>query len=239
MRKETDDRPILVDTGMTIKSVKWNPNGNVLAVAGSYSDSNVDGKGTVQFYNAYGVHLRSLRVPGTTGVVSSLSWEGFGLRIGLAVDSNILFANIQPEYLWSYFNNTLVFAFKKPERQDMCVVFWDTSINEKHVKYMRRLQKIVACGEYCVLVAKAEEAPNQWIIILCNAVGCPIENKYITIEPKYVAMNKTHVIVACDDVVYYWQYRSQHSKLTTLEQEKKKKSGKENAFHIEEIPNPN
>jgi hypothetical protein len=39
--------------------------------------------------------------------------------------------------------------------------------------------------------------------------------------------------------VYYWQYRSQHSKLTTLEQEKKKKSGKENAFHIEEIPNPN
>jgi WD repeat-containing protein 35 len=48
MRKETDDRPILVDTGMTIKSVKWNPNGNVLAVAGSYSDSNsAEGKGTV------------------------------------------------------------------------------------------------------------------------------------------------------------------------------------------------
>jgi hypothetical protein len=47
MRKETDDRPILVDTGMAIKSVKWNPNGNVLAVAGSYSDANVDGKGTV------------------------------------------------------------------------------------------------------------------------------------------------------------------------------------------------
>jgi WD repeat-containing protein 35 len=94
MRKETDDRPILVDTGMQIKSVKWNPNGNVLAVAGSYSDQSTDGKGTVQFYNAYGVHLRSLRVPGTSGVVSSLSWEGFGLRIGLAVDSNILFANI-------------------------------------------------------------------------------------------------------------------------------------------------
>jgi hypothetical protein len=40
----------------------------------------------------------------------------------------------------------------------MCVVFWDTVINEKHVKYMRRLQKIVACGEYCVLVARVEEA---------------------------------------------------------------------------------
>jgi len=70
-------------------------------------------------------------------------------------------------------------------------------------------------------------------------VGCPIDNKYVTFEPKFVAMNKTHVICASDEIVYYWQYRSQHSKLTTLEQQKKKKSGKENAFHIEEIPNPN
>lgn len=39
MRKETDEMPILVDTGMNIKSIKWNPNGNVLAVAGSLLDS--------------------------------------------------------------------------------------------------------------------------------------------------------------------------------------------------------
>lgn len=156
MRKETDDRPILVDTGMNIKIAKWNPNGNVLAVAGSLIE-NSDGKGIVQFYNAYGIHLRSLRVPGTTGIVNSLSWEGFGLRIALAVDCNILFSNIQPEYMWAYFNNTLVFAFRKPERNDMCVIFWDTVINEKHVKYMRRLQKISACGEYCILIAKVED----------------------------------------------------------------------------------
>lgn len=138
MRKETDDAPILIDTGMQIRCAKWNPNGNVLAIAGSLMDA-ADGKGGVQFYNSYGMHIRSLRVPGTTGLVQSLSWEGFGLRIALAVDCNILFANIQPEYLWGYFNNTLVFAFRKPERNDMCVIFWDTSINEKHVKYMRRL----------------------------------------------------------------------------------------------------
>ena len=46
MRKETDDRPILVDTGMNIKTVRWNPNGNVLAVAGSLIE-NSDGKGIV------------------------------------------------------------------------------------------------------------------------------------------------------------------------------------------------
>lgn len=62
----------------------------------------------------------------------------------------------------------------------------------------------MACGEYCVLITKVEEQTDQWVIILCNAVGCPIENKYITVEPKFVAMNKTHVIVASEDVVYYW-----------------------------------
>jgi hypothetical protein len=53
----------------------------------------------------------------------------------------------------------------------MCVVFWDTVINEKHVKYMRRLSKIVACGEYCVLVSKVEEVEDQWLIILYNAIN--------------------------------------------------------------------
>jgi hypothetical protein len=38
--------------------------------------------------------MRSLRVPGSSGMVNSVTWEGFGLRIALAVDCNILFANI-------------------------------------------------------------------------------------------------------------------------------------------------
>jgi len=52
-------------------------------------------------------------------------------------------------------------------------------------------------------------------------------------------MNGTHVIIASDDVVYYWQYRSASSQVQSLEQQRKKKSGKENAFHIEELPNAN
>ena len=72
-------------------------------------------------------------------MVNAVTWEGYGLRIALAVDTNILFANIQPNYMWGYFSGTLVFAFRKPERNDMCIIFWDTSVNEKHVKYMKRL----------------------------------------------------------------------------------------------------
>lgn len=41
-------------------------------------------------------HLRTLKVPGKQ--ISSLSWEGGGLKIALAVDYYIYFANIRPHY---------------------------------------------------------------------------------------------------------------------------------------------
>jgi WD repeat-containing protein 35 len=113
--------------------------------------------------------------------------------------------------MWSYFNETVVFAYRKPERNDMCITFWNTKINERSVKYMKSLVHIKSSGDYCVLISKLNE-PHQtqdaWMIELCNAIGCPVESKIISIEPKFVAMNPTHVIVASEDVVYYWQYRS-------------------------------
>ena len=93
MKKLDDTKPYLVDTGMLIKEVKWNPNGNVLAVCGSVTE-NEGPRGVVQFYSSKGQHLRTLRVPGQTGVVNGIAWEGFGLRVVLAIDSNVLFANI-------------------------------------------------------------------------------------------------------------------------------------------------
>ncbi|MBK8156958.1 MAG: hypothetical protein IPK55_13730 [Streptococcus sp.] len=50
-------------------------------------------------------------------------------------------------------------------------------------------------------------------------------------------MNKTHVIICSEDTVYFWQFRSQYSSQVSIESEKKKKAGKENAFFIDEIPN--
>ena len=83
---------------------------------------------------------------------------------------------------------------------------------------MSRLQKIAAFGDYCVLISKVEKTNDQWMIVLCNAVSCPIETKYVGIEPKYVTMSSTHVIIADDEVVYYWQYRQANLKSVSLEQ---------------------
>ena len=44
--------------------------------------------------------------------------QGGGLRIALAVDSYIYFANIRPDYKWGYFAGTLVYAFNKLDRAE-------------------------------------------------------------------------------------------------------------------------
>jgi WD repeat-containing protein 35 len=140
-------------------------------------------------------------------MVNSIAWEGFGLRIVLGIDSNVIFANIQPEYMWSYFNDTIVFAYRKPERNDMCITFWNTKINEKSIKYMKSLVHIKSFGDYCILISKIQDinqSKDLWMIQLCNAIGCPLETKSISIDPKYCTINGTHVIIASDDIVYYW-----------------------------------
>ncbi len=43
------------------------------------------------------------------------------------------FANIRPDYKWSSFGSTVVYAYNKPERTEQCVVFWDTTTDEKCV----------------------------------------------------------------------------------------------------------
>lgn len=127
MRYESDDNAVCIDTGIKPCKCKWNCNGTVLAVAGyqlSGSAAEARELWMVQFYSYNGEHLRTLRVPGSG--ISGLSWEGNGLRLALAVDSFVYFANVRPDYKWGYFCNTLVYAFNRPDRAEHCVMFWDT-----------------------------------------------------------------------------------------------------------------
>ena len=112
MRHEMDESPVLIDTGMAISSIQWNHCGSVLAIGGSQRVVNQDKEvNIVQFYTPFGEHLRTLKVPGKD--LKSLSWEGGSLRISLAVDSFIYFANIRPDYKVSR-------AFLFDEKQLFC-----------------------------------------------------------------------------------------------------------------------
>ena len=59
-----DEDPISLDLQMVITCIKWSPSGEVLAVVGSDVLSKVPSS-MVQLYSHTGIHLRTLRVPGT------------------------------------------------------------------------------------------------------------------------------------------------------------------------------
>eukprot|EP00002_Diphylleia_rotans_P007172 TRINITY_DN1668_c0_g1_i5.p1 TRINITY_DN1668_c0_g1~~TRINITY_DN1668_c0_g1_i5.p1 ORF type:complete len:840 (+),score=196.96 TRINITY_DN1668_c0_g1_i5:209-2728(+) len=243
MRSDSDEKPVLIDTGMKAQRLCWNRSGSILAVAGISSATSSGGDereiSSIQFYTPFGQHLRTLRVPG--GGISALSWEGTGLRIALAVDSFIYFANIRPDYKWGYFGKTLVYAFTKPDRADYCVIFWDTKTDERYVKYVKKLVAIRAAGENCVLVTKSDDTTQQHILILCNAIGTPVDSKYIEIEPQNIAMTQYHIIATSNEVVYVWQYRTPVLKIAGLETQvsgaaAKRRDTKEIMFHIDSEP---
>ena len=178
---------------MTLTQCKWNAKGNVLALAGSVKSKSREGEerqvSQVQFYTPMGEHIKTLKVPGANGI-SAMSWEGSGLRIALAVDAYIYFANIRPDYMWGAFGNTLVYAHNKPDRTDVCVTFWNMKSNERYTKYLKGVKFIRGAGENCLLVVKnsapagappsggendennnGEDSgpkPNQHTLLLCN-----------------------------------------------------------------------
>lgn len=227
MRNEGDREPCLIDTEMQVAQCAWNQRGTVLALAGvqvvEEKEVNV-----VQFYTPFGDHLRTLKVPGSQ--IKSLTWEGGGLRLALAVDYFIYFANVRPDYKWGYFSKTVVYAFTKPERSEHCVVFWDTKLHGHQVKYVRNLIGIAAAGDHCVLSTKTDDGSDQFVLILCNAMGTPVDSKYIDIEPVLLKMTKTHVIAASENCVYVWAYKSSKSAEAGV------KARDEKIFHVDDSP---
>uniref|UniRef100_A0A3Q3JKH4 WD repeat-containing protein 35 n=1 Tax=Monopterus albus TaxID=43700 RepID=A0A3Q3JKH4_MONAL len=190
--------------------------------------------------------------------VVSIQWNHCGSV--LAVAGSLRASNMEKEINvvqfytpfgeWGYCCSTVVYAYTKPERQEYCVVFWDTKNNEKHVKYVKSLMSITTSGDFCILASKADDTQPQedselelgsharYILILCNSIGTPLDSKYIDTEPLFVTMTKTHVIAASKEVFYLWQYRVA-KKLTALEINqvtKTKKEGRERVYHIDSNP---
>jgi WD repeat-containing protein 35 len=230
-RSSDDPAPVLIDTQITLRQAKWNSNGTVLALSGTtVTKSSSDKKeiSVVKFYSPFGELLRVLKVPGTG--VSSLSWEGGGLRIALAVDAYIYFANIRPDYTWAYAAaaNVLVFSYQKPDRVEACVAFWDLHSQEKHVKLVKDLKLLRAAGENALLISgpfqsngKSSNANSnssqqqqqlQHSVTLCNAIGSALEVRQLDMcAPKYATMTQCHIVVADERVVYVWQYKTPHA----------------------------
>lgn len=240
-RGRFDENAVLIDTGMELTQCKWNNDGTVIALAGTQygtSDKNKDSTAleynVVQFYDPFGQHLRSLRVPGSR--IEALAWEGSGLRVCLAVGSHIYFANIRPAYKWGYYSDTVVYTYNRVDQVENVIIFWNANTGERYNKLVKDLMQIHAGGENCVLVSKRQdedvsedidptkEMPVQkesterilCVLTLCDTIGSPIETKQLVFEPRFIAMTSRHVVAASEDVIYVWQYRTSNSKLSGL-----------------------
>ncbi|KAK7794863.1 hypothetical protein R5R35_002889 [Gryllus longicercus] len=230
MRGESDDMPVIIDTGMTAICCCWNHNGSVIAVtgvmqlAGENKDCNV-----IQFFSPFGEQLRSLKIPGIE--VTSCVWEGGSLRVALAVDSFIYFANIRPDYKWTYFESTVVFSYYRPEKYGTIITFWNTTNGECYHKCVKLLLGVASCGEHCVLATKTED---QYGLMLCNAIGTPVDTKYMDIQPMWIAMNSTHVFAASQDNFLLWHYRTPKSRSTFVLAGSRQR--KERLYHVDDTP---
>lgn len=153
----------ILDTDLaTIDHIRWSSKGQYLAVIGRQrpANSNVSSKNEskssgsttniVKFFDNYGKFIRNLKIPGEN--IREVSWEGGDLRLALAVDSFVYFANIRHRYLWTYFNNTVVYSHSRPERRESTLVFWDLISNETYLKQVQNLKFLVSSGEYCAVI---------------------------------------------------------------------------------------
>ncbi|KAJ3140913.1 WD repeat-containing protein 35 [Physocladia obscura] len=239
MRDDKDPSPLVLDTNMRFLNIKWNNYGSVLAVSGIQFARSSQGEekevSVVQFYDTFGQYLRSLKVPGKK--ISSLSWEHGGLRIALAVDSFIYFANIRPDYKWCHFaTDILAYGFQKYDQSETMILYWNTKTNDRYVKLVNKLSLMTSDGEYCLLVSKADESVSSYLLTVANAIGTAIETRQVHFAPTMARITKTQVIVSSTDTVFCWQFRIAPKKSGALDVIRRKEGGlKDRMFHIEDV----
>jgi WD repeat-containing protein 35 len=110
---------------------------------------------------------------------------------------------------------------------------------------------VTSYGSFCLITAKISD--TNYILILCNSIGSPVDNRVINICPSIITINETHIIISNKLYIYVWQYRSlsiitgdsnnihNYSQLLYIYNIDllKKKMMREIAFFIDDNPNLN
>ena len=105
---------------------------------------------------------------------------------------------------------------------------------------MDGLISIAAAGEHCVLATNHEEGSKAYQLLLCNALGTPIDTKVIKIEPLFLAITTNHVFAASKDAFFVWHFRTAkswtHLRIDSANQRSSAavERNKERLFHIDD-----
>ncbi|KAJ2953608.1 hypothetical protein O0L34_g1214 [Tuta absoluta] len=189
MKSCIEEDSVVLETNMTAIDCHWNHNGSVLATAGSTTDQ----ANVVQFFSAYGEHLRTLRVPG--GAMRSLSWERRSLRLAIAIDSFIYFANVKPDHKYAYYGNTLALVSGTDT-----VTFWDTVTHQSWINHIPDVIDMCGVDEFCVIATLNTLIISNQQGIQCDAKALPIPVVHVAINSKAIAVG------ASKDSFLIWKF---------------------------------
>ena len=244
MRNEHDENPIVINTELKPEDCQWNHDGTILAIAGrSASESPGPNQNAIHFYSAIGTRIRTMKLPGNqvSGIAwegfslrLAFAIDSYIYLAQVKHDylwtsfSNTLVYNFhkknKPEsyvMFWDTKNNEV------RANKILSCSFRFTIISivpficfQRYVKQVRQFIGVASYGDHCVLATRLDDEEIQnntqcnFGLILCNALGTPVDSKYINLEPRLVSMTATHVITASDTSFILWPYRTPRSQTT-------------------------
>lgn len=122
-----------------------------------------------------------------------MAWEGNSLRIALAVDSFIYFANIRPDYMWCYFGKTVCYLnTDRPKNEAYSITFWDTVANQCNQKTVDEPVAMVSCADHCAIAVTSANGKDatlaagknekRYQLLICNSIGTTVDCKWLKSE---------------------------------------------------------
>lgn len=151
------------------------------------------------------------------------SWERSGIKIALAVDSFILFANVRIDYKLVYFADTFTFVLPKQptnssldqlnqlNQDSQVLIFYRLNNNKMTTKLIPELLDISAKDQYCCIgtnLLNEDSLEMKSTLQLCNSIGTTIDTINLDFKIKCLTMNSTRAIATSTDSFCIWKFKT-------------------------------
>ena len=154
----------------------------------------------VLFYNIKGELIKRFVCPCH---VNSFSW-GYTSTLALAAEKYIYLAFVKYRYKWTYFNDTIVFAYLLSDNK-YNIIYLDTINNTKQCKLVYNLINVISYDYFCLIILEKDE--DQYSFMITNSFCNVLDTKLCPIKPIYYCMNSQFITISDNDYVYVLQFR--------------------------------
>ena len=201
----------------------------------SYNGHN---KSILLFYNVKGELIKKFICPCH---VNSFSW-GYSSTLALAADKYIYLAFAKFNYKWTYFNETIVFAYLISDNK-YNIMFLDTINNNKQCKIVYNLINVLSSDYHCTIIQEGKDGKegkeeNEYSYMITNSFCNVLLKKLCPIKPIYYSMNNEFISISDKDYVYVLQYKGYSKQKTDGNSQEKNRKQSDLNSSIRSVYNP-